>query len=102
MIVFPGATIAQAVACGQWLADAVSRHLAQPPIRLAFERVLCPFLLLHTNRYAGVEYGPGITASKPSAHPLCHNWSHLCGASAQMMLLGACTRLAMTSFSSKA
>ena len=29
-----------------------------PPIRLAFERVLHPFLLLHVNRYAGVEYGP--------------------------------------------
>lgn len=47
------------MAAGPALAAAVTAEIARPPIRLAFERVLCPFLLLHVNRYAWASYEPG-------------------------------------------
>ncbi len=31
----------------------VTERCFQPPMQLQFERVCCPFLLLHVNRYAG-------------------------------------------------
>lgn len=52
-------TVEESVMAGEFLATAVSEQFAAPPIKLEFERVLCPFLLLHVNRYAGVEYGDG-------------------------------------------
>ena len=37
----------------------VTQRLGLPPIKLAFERVMHPYLLVHVNRYAGVEYNAG-------------------------------------------
>lgn len=34
-------------------AQLITQMLGAPPVQLQFERVLCPFLLLHVNRYAG-------------------------------------------------
>ena len=34
----------------------VTTALGVPPVSLAFERVMCPFLMCEVNRYAGVAY----------------------------------------------
>ncbi|WIA33365.1 hypothetical protein OEZ86_006502 [Tetradesmus obliquus] len=52
---FPSATPAEAVALGQQAAQLVTAQLP-PPIELKYERVMCPFMLLHVNRYAGCSY----------------------------------------------
>lgn len=49
---YPGMKTEDAIRAGQKAADIVSREF-QAPIRLKFERVMHPFLLLHVNRYAG-------------------------------------------------
>jgi DNA polymerase delta subunit 1 len=46
---FPSATAAEAVALGQQAAQLVTQQLP-PPIELKYERVMCPFMLLHVNR----------------------------------------------------
>ncbi|KAL4423537.1 hypothetical protein ABPG77_006560 [Micractinium sp. CCAP 211/92] len=53
---FPqAATTEQAIQAGRLAAQEVTSHLPAP-MRLAFERVLNPFLLLHINRYAGAAF----------------------------------------------
>jgi hypothetical protein len=46
---FPSATAAEAVGLGQQAAQLVTKQLP-PPIELKYERVMCPFMLLHVNR----------------------------------------------------
>jgi hypothetical protein len=47
---FPSASAAEAVALGQRAAQLVTQQLP-PPIELKYERVMCPFMLLHVNRW---------------------------------------------------
>ncbi|KAF6253905.1 hypothetical protein COO60DRAFT_1642829 [Scenedesmus sp. NREL 46B-D3] len=51
----PKGEAGKAVALGQQAAQLVTAQLP-PPIELKYERVLCPFMLLHVNRYAGCSY----------------------------------------------
>lgn len=75
MVLLPGYTVAQACAWGRDAAEEVTRHIGRPPVRLAFERVLCPFLLLHVNRCAGAlasrprARNPRSTASRRRSRP---------------------------------
>jgi DNA polymerase elongation subunit (family B) len=46
---FPSATAAEAVTLGQQAAQLVTAQLPAP-IELKYERVMCPFMLLHVNR----------------------------------------------------
>jgi DNA polymerase elongation subunit (family B) len=52
---FKGASIAEAIELGHQ-ASAIATEAFPPPISLKFERVLCPFLLLQVNRYAGKQF----------------------------------------------
>ncbi|KAL6749924.1 DNA polymerase family B-domain-containing protein [Haematococcus lacustris] len=52
-LLYPHATPAQAVTLAKQAARLISQRCFQPPMALSFERVCCPFLLLHVNRYAG-------------------------------------------------
>ncbi|KAL4424029.1 hypothetical protein ABPG75_001330 [Micractinium tetrahymenae] len=55
-VVFPRAgTTEQAIQAGRLAAQEVTSQFP-PPMRLAFERVMHPFLLLHINRYAGAAF----------------------------------------------
>ncbi|KAH7314892.1 hypothetical protein KP509_21G026000 [Ceratopteris richardii] len=49
---FCGKNIPEAIELGREVADITSRAFP-PPLSLKFEKVLCPFLLLQVNRYAG-------------------------------------------------
>lgn len=51
-ILFPDASVPEAFDLGQRVAALVSGALP-PEINLVMERVFCPFMLLHVNRYAG-------------------------------------------------
>lgn len=53
----------QAVALGKQAARLVSQGWFSQPMELKYERVYCPFLLLHVNRYAGT--------ALPSPCPSC-------------------------------
>eukprot|EP00803_Ostreobium_quekettii_P009207 evm.model.scf_772EXC.4 EVM.evm.TU.scf_772EXC.4 scf_772EXC:31453-42840(-) len=57
-ILFPEASVAEAFDLGQRVAGLVSGALP-PEISLAMERVFCPFMLLHVNRYAGRSFQGG-------------------------------------------
>lgn len=54
-VCFKGSSIDEAVKLGTQAAEIVSQAFPSP-IVLKFERVLCPFLLLQVNRYAGKQY----------------------------------------------
>jgi len=62
-VCFPGASVEEAIQAGRQAADLVSKEFPAP-IRLKFEQVMCPFLLLHVNRYAG----KGIENSGDTGH----------------------------------
>ncbi|KAI5084309.1 hypothetical protein GOP47_0000478 [Adiantum capillus-veneris] len=51
-IQFCGATVDEAIKLGKEAADVTTKAFP-PPMSLKFEKVLCPFLLLQVNRYAG-------------------------------------------------
>lgn len=58
---FPGASPADAVELGSSTAALVSAQFLDP-IQLKYERVMCPFMLLHVNRYAGKAYEDEVAA----------------------------------------
>ena len=49
-VTLEGYSVARAVETGQAIAKTVTAALAAPPVALAFERVMHPFLLLEVNR----------------------------------------------------
>lgn len=51
-VLFPKASAAEAVAIAERAAQLVTAQFP-PQMELKFERVMCPFMLLHVNRYAG-------------------------------------------------
>ncbi|KAJ7556163.1 hypothetical protein O6H91_05G071800 [Diphasiastrum complanatum] len=54
-IQFQGASVEEAITLGVKASELVSEAFPSPMV-LKFERVLCPFLLLQVNRYAGKQY----------------------------------------------
>jgi DNA polymerase delta subunit 1 len=49
-------TIEEAMALGKQAAAAITETIGKPPIKLEFEKVYCPYLLIAKKRYAGLLY----------------------------------------------
>lgn len=49
-------TIVEAMALGKRAAAEISEFIGKPPIKLEFEKVYCPYLLIAKKRYAGLLY----------------------------------------------
>eukprot|EP00879_Flechtneria_rotunda_P007699 GHRR01008072.1.p1 GENE.GHRR01008072.1~~GHRR01008072.1.p1 ORF type:complete len:781 (+),score=286.21 GHRR01008072.1:379-2721(+) len=94
---FPSATPAEAVGLGQKAAELVTAQL-QPPIELKYEKVMCPFMLLHVNRYAGCSYETAAAAESGSGHMLVKGIKAVWRQSAPLLqntLMGALERILM-------
>ena len=55
MVVFPGATVAELFAFGPAAAEELTA-LFTPPVKLEFEKVYSPYLLMNRKRYAGLKW----------------------------------------------
>ncbi|CAI5468264.1 unnamed protein product [Closterium sp. Yama58-4] len=73
-VLFPGKTPAEAAAMGAELASRLS-ELFPAPMAVKLERVLCPFMLLQVNRYAGRQVYP-VPSPPPPAPPTQRTASH--------------------------
>ncbi|CAI7876645.1 unnamed protein product [Closterium sp. NIES-53] len=70
-VLFPGKTPAEAAAMGAELASRLS-ELFPAPMAVKLERVLCPFMLLQVNRYAGRQVFPVPSPPPPAQRTAPH------------------------------